>query len=174
MAGHIKTSKSTTWQTPNHIIDMVKDFYGGEIALDPCASDNPADHFATHNYFLANKDDGLILPWMEDTYCNPPYGKGIDNWVKKANKEKEDCKSDIILLIPASVDTKKYQDTSYGIFHNASAICFIKGRIRFKGAKASAPMPCALIYYNGHEVYQSVKNVVFCDHFSSLGHCVLI
>ena len=77
-------------------------------------------------------------------WCNPPYGKDIEAWVKKASYEiKQDYCNFIVMLIPARTDTKW--------FHNYvlpySKIFYIKGRIKFGSNKGSAPFPSLLAIY---------------------------
>src|ERR1017187_9254128 len=146
MAGHIQTSKATDWCTPPEIYLPVQKFFG-EIDLDPCS--NPKSGVpAKKRYMLELGQDGLKAEWKGRVYCNPPYGRGLKDWIEKADYEADtvDHASEVILLIPAAVGTKNWQET---IFRYANGICFLKGRIKFQGATASAPMACALVYFGG-------------------------
>ena len=81
---------------------------------------------------------------------NPPYGREQIKWIEKAyNESKNDAK--IVCLIPARPDTKVWQNI---IFPNASAICFIRGRLKFGNSKDSAPFPSALIVFGECEYTQ--------------------
>ena len=75
---------------------------------------------------------------------NPPYGREQINWINKAYEESKNSFTTIVCLIPARPDTKVWQDI---IFKHASAICFIKGRLKFGNSKDSAPFPSALIVF---------------------------
>jgi site-specific DNA-methyltransferase (adenine-specific) len=70
-------------------------------------------------------------------YVNPPYGRVIGRWIVKAMTEPVD---ELILLVPARTDTAWFQP----LYDHA--ICFIRGRLRFSGARENAPFPCALVY----------------------------
>lgn len=50
----------------------------------------------------------------------------------------------MVCLIPARPDTKVWHNI---IFKHASAICFIKGRLKFGGSKDAAPFPSALVVF---------------------------
>jgi phage N-6-adenine-methyltransferase len=160
MAGYKQTAKRTDWRTPKHIIAAVESYFCSDIELDPCASDDPKNWIALKNLNLAEGHDGLTADWEYKTvYCNPPYGRGINKWVEKASKHN----GPTIMLIPAAVDTRWWQDT---IFPNAQ-VCFVRGRIKFEldGVKATAaPMACAIIGFN-------VSPIEFKQAFGHLGTC---
>ena len=77
---------------------------------------------------------------------NPPYGRDIGKWVKKAYEES--LKGAVVVcLIPARTDTKYYHDY---IFPYAKDIEFVKGRLKFEvngKAKDPAPFPSAIIRF---------------------------
>lgn len=51
------------------------------------------------------------------------------------------------MLIPARTDTKAFHEHIYG----KAEIRFIKGRLKFKGAKTGAPFQSMLIIFRGKE-----------------------
>ena len=80
-------------------------------------------------------------------FCNPPYGRDIGKWVKKAHDESENGHP-IVLLIPARTDTSYFHEYIYG----KAEIRFIKGRLRFTDENGNesgpAPFPSMLVIYN--------------------------
>jgi len=68
-------SGSVVWLTPPHIIQAL-----GEFDLDPCASINRPWDTARHHYTI--EDDGLVQPWFGRIWLNPPYGKGMEDWLR--------------------------------------------------------------------------------------------
>lgn len=64
---------------------------------------------------------------------NPPYGRQIGKWVKKASESR----AIVVCLLPARTDTKWFHDYVLG----KAEIRFVKGRIKFGNAKAGAPFP---------------------------------
>ena len=79
-------------------------------------------------------------------FCNPPYGREIGKWVKKAYEEGQKENTLVCLLIPARTDTKYFHNYIY----NKAEIRFIKGRLHF-GGKDRAPFPSMLVIYGGKE-----------------------
>ena len=60
--------------------------------------------------------------------CNPPYGRGVGDWLKKA------LEADLaVFLLPSRTDTKWWHE--YAL--KATEIRFIKGRLKFEEAKNS-------------------------------------
>lgn len=76
----------------------------------------------------------------EDTvYCNPPYGREIGKWVKKA----AESDTTVVMLLPARTDTKWFHEYIYG----KAEVRFIKGRLKFGDSKNSAPFPSMVVIY---------------------------
>jgi hypothetical protein len=156
MAGHIATAARVDWCTPPGIYQPIVDFFG-QIDLDPCTNNHSCVP-ATRKVMLP--EDGLSVPWDGNVYCNPPYGRGLRKWVDKAASSQS-----VIMLLPAAVGTKHWQEV---IFRTAQAVCFIKGRVKFVGATASAPMDCALVYWG------TKRGDVFKAQFASVGKVVTL
>ena len=117
----------------------------GPIVLDPCTSkDNPTE--AKYIRTRECNPDGLDTPWHEFdglVYVNPPYGRRKGQrcleWVNKAIKESRQG-AEIIMLLPARTDTQWFQRVI--VF----PVCFVAGRLTFKGQKNGAPFPSAVVY----------------------------
>lgn len=75
-------------------------------------------------------------------WCNPPYGRDIGLWVKKAYEESLKG-AKIVMLIPSRTDTRYWHDYIFG----KAEIEFIKGRLKFGGLKSNAPFPSALVIF---------------------------
>ena len=73
------SSVSNDWSTPQDFFDSLNSEF--HFNLDPCS-----DYF-NHKcdlYFTID-DDGLLQDWGGyNVFCNPPYGREISKWVKKA------------------------------------------------------------------------------------------
>lgn len=133
------SSKSNEWATPQYLFDELdRDF---NFTLDPCATDENAK---CEKYFTI-EDDGLIQDWSNEVvFMNPPYGRDIKHWIKKAYKESLKGAT-VVCLIPARTDTSYWHDY---IFGKATDIRFLKGRLKFGESKNSAPFPSAIIVFN--------------------------
>lgn len=95
--------------------------------------------------YFTKKENGLLQSWKNEiVFCNPPYGRELPNWVKKAYEENKINKTKIVMLIPARTDTKYFHKYIY----KKAEIRFIKGRLKFGDGKGSAPFPSMLVIYN--------------------------
>lgn len=136
------SSKSNEWYTPQYLFDELNEKY--QFTLDPCASHENAK---CDKYFTI-EDDGLTKDWSKDiVFMNPPYGRNIKHWIKKAYEESVKGAT-VVCLIPARTDTTYWHDY---IFNNAYNIKFLKGRIKFGGAVNSAPFPSAIVVFKLNE-----------------------
>ena len=140
------SSKDQTWETPQNLFDKLdKEF---NFTLDVCATDETAK---CNNYFTP-KENGLIQEWKGNCWMNPPYGREIGIWIKKAWEESKKG-TKVVCLIPARTDTKYWHEY---IFTYAAEIRFIKGRIKFGNSKNSAPFPSALVIFDKEVINQKV------------------
>jgi len=132
------SSKSVEWATPQKFYDILNEEY--EFTLDPCAT---ADTAKCDKYFT-EQDDGLSQDWTGHTvFMNPPYGRGIKHWIKKAWDSSREKNTTVICLIPARTDTKYWHEYCM----KAHRIFFIKGRLKFGDGSNSAPFPSAIIEF---------------------------
>ncbi|MFZ7905771.1 DNA N-6-adenine-methyltransferase [Staphylococcus hominis] len=134
------SSKSNEWATPQNLFDELNDEFN--FTLDPCATDENAK---CSKYFTI-EDDGLSKDWANDVvFMNPPYGREIKQWIKKAYEESLNGAT-VVCLIPARTDTTYWHDF---IFDKANDIRFLRGRLKFGNSKNSAPFPSAIVVYLG-------------------------
>ena len=134
------SSKKEDWETPQDFYDILNDEF--HFNLDPCS--NQFNH-KCDNYFTI-EDDGLKQSWGgQRVFCNPPYGKKIYEWVKKASKESKKEKTLIVMLLPSRTDTKYFHEFLYN--KPNVELRFIKGRLKFGGSKNSAPFPSLIAIF---------------------------
>lgn len=140
------SSASEEWGTPQDLFDELNSVYN--FTLDPSASDY---NHKCEKYFTKD-DDGLSKSWSGETvFCNPPYGRHIGDWVKKAYDESLKG-TKIVMLIPARTDTRWFHDYIYR--KNNVRVEFIRGRLKFvdclnREKKAnSATFPSMLVFFN--------------------------
>ena len=72
------SSATDLWSTPQEFFDSCDKIF--RFAVDVCA---PADNAKCAKYFTP-EDDGLKQEWTGTCWCNPPYGRGIGKWMRKA------------------------------------------------------------------------------------------
>ncbi|WAX17931.1 hypothetical protein PM708P4_00024 [Parabacteroides phage PM708P4] len=133
------SSKTDLWYTPI-------DFYEGlnsefNFTLDPCSTHENAK-CAKH---FTEDDNGLSQNWGgEVVFCNPPYGRVLKDWVKKASDEAKKPNTTVVMLIPARTDTTYFHDY---IYNKAKEVRFIRGRLKFGGSKNAAPFPSMVVVF---------------------------
>ncbi len=72
---------------------------------------------------------------------NPPYGREIKKWMEKAYLESTKG-AVVVCLVPARTDTAWWHD-----YAMLGKVRFIRGRLKFSGAKHSAPFPSAVVVF---------------------------
>lgn len=126
------SSASDHWSTPKDVYDSLNDEF--HFTDDPCP---------------LGATDGLDRNWGDSTFCNPPYSK-IAVWVRYAYQQHLGGRT-VVLLIPSRTDTRWWHE----YIMKADEIRFIKGRLKFGGARFGAPFPSAVIVFrrrNGEAV----------------------
>lgn len=132
------SSKSNDWATPQDLFDKLNDEFN--FTLDVCAI--PENAKCEHYY--SPEQNGLLQHWDGTVWCNPPYGRKIGLWVKKAYESViRDDGTTVVMLLPARTDTKWFHEyiLPYG------QIRFIRGRIKFGDSKNSAPFPSMIVVF---------------------------
>jgi hypothetical protein len=133
-----RSDASEDWITPPEIVAAL-----GAFDLDPCACEEQFKHYAPMIY--TKRQNGLLQPWLGRVWCNPPYGRAADAFIKKLSEH-----GNGVLLIFARTETRTWFEH---IWPKAHGILFLKGRLRFyrpDGVRGdSAGAPSALIAYGG-------------------------
>lgn len=132
------SSANIEWETPQDFFDKLNAEF--HFTLDPCALPETAK---CKKYYTPN-DDGLLQDWAgESVFCNPPYGRQLGAWVRKCREESWKPNTKVVMLIPARTDTLWFHTHIY----NKAEVRFIKGRLKFGGAKTSAPFPSMVVIF---------------------------
>ena len=75
-----------------------------------------------------------LMGGRERVFCNPPYGRNIGDWIRKASQEASKPDTLVVLLVPARTDTRWFQNH---ILHRAE-VRFLPGRLNNCGRN---PLP---------------------------------
>ena len=133
------SSKSNEWATPQSFFDKLNEMYG-PFTLDAAASDK---NYKVDTYLTVD-DDALSADWSGNTvFLNPPYGRGLKEWIRKSYQEGQKQDTTVVMLIPARTDTKYWHD----YVMKADEIRFVRGRIKFGDETNSAPFPSAVVVF---------------------------
>lgn len=134
------SSKTVEWSTPQGFFDKLNAELG-PFDLDPCAvAEN-----AKCAKFYTKAENGLSQPWSGRVFMNPPYGREIGKWIKKA-WESSRGGAFVVCLIPARTDTAYWHD-----FVMKGEVRFVRGRLYFGNGMGPAPFPSAVVIFRPQE-----------------------
>ena len=153
-------TETPEWATPQGLFDELDKEFG--FTLDVCALPENAK---CDRYFTP-EIDGLSQDWTGTCWMNPPYGKVISHWIRKAYESCQTQEADcVVCLLPVRTDTRWFHELIYPAQKCGQAeIRFIKGRLKFGGAKSAAPFPNMLVIYRrvaDSEAKEPVKQLSF-------------
>lgn len=148
------------WETPDELFYEYNSVYN--FVLDAAAD---SINHKVDVWFGPDSPVGVVdaleadwTPYLKqgNIWLNPPYSRGMQaKFVKKALAEfrayavpmgygyRADEASHVVMLLPARTDTKLFHE----VIQPSGSIEFIKGRLRFKGAKAGAPFPSMIVVF---------------------------
>ncbi|MDL2210249.1 phage N-6-adenine-methyltransferase [Desulfovibrio sp. OttesenSCG-928-O18] len=133
------SSKKVDWATPWELF-RAWDISHGPFDLDVCAT---AENAKCNRYF-SPATNGLLQAWAGICWMNPPYGRAIGQWIGKAASEsKKNRVARVVCLVPARTDTAWWHD----LVLPHAAVYYLRGRVRFEGAKHPAPFPSAILVF---------------------------
>lgn len=130
------SSATDLWATPQDFFDQQNVMYG-PFELDVCADNTNAKC----PVYFDKLTDGLTQNWSGKCWMNPPYGRDIGKWMRKAY-ESSLAGAVVVCLVPARTDTAWWHD-----YAMKGDITFIRGRLKFGGSKNSAPFPSAVVVF---------------------------
>jgi len=127
--------------TPEVIADFAREVFGGQIAFDPCPASDLSGFVRPQGW---SHGDGLLDPWPNGTFCNPPY-KYLKKWLAKALMEASLYRSSIVLAPARSHRTwwRTARDA-------AKQVGFVLelNPVTFVGYTQVFPVPMVLLGYN--------------------------
>ena len=124
-------SGENEWYTPEPIITLARKVLG-TIDLDP-ASSKEANKIVRAKRFFSVDDDGLAQPWRGNVWMNPPYSHPeVEQFCERlADHVEARAVSSAIILVNNATETQWFR----AVADHASAVCFLTGRVRFRGPK---------------------------------------
>jgi site-specific DNA-methyltransferase (adenine-specific) len=114
------------WKTPETLyVKLNAEFH---FDWDPCPLDGSDDALLP-----------LFVSWRNRrVFCNPPYGPGIDRWLKRGLEAPL-----AVFLLPARTDTRWFHQIA---LRWAREIRFLPGRLYFS-EQGRAPFPSMLVIF---------------------------
>lgn len=130
------SSTRLDWATPKALYQALDAEF--RFAVDACADNGNAKH--TH--FLRG-DEGLTVDWPSPAFLNPPYGREIGKWVRRAYEQAQRRGITVVSLLPSRTDTRWWHD----YVMKADEIRFIRGRLHFDDGGGRATFPSAIVVW---------------------------
>lgn len=146
------SSVKDDWETPDWLFSQLDAYYHFDIDL------------------AANEVNYKVIPWVSAFFdndeavknriwstgwLNPPYGRGMRDWMHRCNDLVAGTDRIILVLAPARTDTIWFHEECA-----RHSIRFLKGRLVFKGAIMSAPFPSCLIEFKSENYGRSIGREV--------------
>jgi phage N-6-adenine-methyltransferase len=134
------SSLKDDWETPEDFFRALDEEF--HFDLDACARKN--------NRLCARYCEDALQPWPQFSaaFMNPPYGRVIGRFVEAAYKAASP-EHPVVCLLPSRTDTRWFH-----AFCKKGELRFVKGRLRFRGAKAPAPFPSLVVVFRGQDAPQ--------------------
>ncbi len=140
------SSACDEWATPDDLFAELDDIF--HFDLDACAS--ACNTKCTR--FFSKEQDALRQRWQGTVWMNPPYGRRIGAFMQKALDESK-LGATVVCLVPSRTDTVWWHR-----YARQGQIIFLRGRLRFGGASASAPFPSAIVIFWGGQLGRAVRS----------------
>jgi len=137
--------RSDEWATPDDLFAEIDAVF--HFDLDACAT---AENAKCERFF-AKDQDALLQRWHGTVWMNPPYGRQIGAFMKKAYEESQHGAT-VVCLVPSRTDTAWWHR-----YAKRGQIIFLRGRLRFGGSQTSAPFPSAIVVFWGGRLGEALR-----------------
>jgi len=146
-------SKQIEYSTPINLFKPLAEEFNLEI--DVCASPNNAKL----DTYWTIEDDALKQNWIGNCWMNPPFGRHIGKWVKKAWEDSKKFGGTKVCLVPVRSNTVWWNE----VIHDAE-IRFIIGEVNFNNEKRGLWLPMCILIFG-----ERAKK----GHFSTINYKIL-
>jgi phage N-6-adenine-methyltransferase len=130
-------SASSEWTTPQALFDSLDKIFHFETDVCATAANTKCSRYYT------TEDDGLAQEWRGVCWCNPPYGRGLGIWVRKAFEAAENGAT-VVMLLPAYTGNAWWQD--FVIPHGE--VLLLRGRLQYGGVAFPAPFSSCIVVFS--------------------------
>lgn len=144
------SSANENWETPPEVFNPWNTLFNFD--LDVCAD----WHNAKCTDYFDKTQNALERIWTGRCWMNPPYGRHIGKWVKKAHDSVlVDSTAELVCcLLPARTDTKWFHEYIWDDKNDCSRpgvyVKFLQGRVKFLEngePKHPAPFPSMIVVF---------------------------
>jgi len=133
-------NRHNCWNTPQHIVNDVLEFFNDNLELDPCSNSGDNPNVPAQKVYT-EETNGLAHDWVaESVFMNHPYSES-KFWIPYAVSQYE-CGNakELILLIKLDISTKWWSSISKYPW------IAINTRLKFGDSKSAAPFQSAIVY----------------------------
>ena len=139
------------WSTPLDIFKPLDDEFGFD--LDVCAE----VWNAKCEKFYTPQEDGLKQEWLGTCWMNPPYGKIIELWIRKAFFSSM-LGATVVCLVPSRTETSWWHE-----YCLKGEIRYCRGRIWFTnrdGKKGRPRFASALVIFRPNQISHPTSKIL--------------
>jgi len=150
IAACLSTGKDD-WQTPDALFNALDEEFG--FVLDGAAN---AENTKCVDWLGPGgmAEDALTFGWPtcgEAVWVNPPYSRGLQGKFIAKAVDAAQAGAKVVMLLPARTDTRAFHSYIWNQYEHKPwpgvEVRFLKGRLRFVGAPASAPFPSMVVIF---------------------------
>lgn len=139
------SSRTNDWSTPADLFKELNNIF--HFDLDACAD---AHHAKCSRYFT-KEQNALNQRWEGTVFMNPPYGREIAAFMREAYEESV-LGATVVCLVPSRTDMDWWHR-----YAKRGQVIYLRGRLRFGDALASAPFPSAIVIFWGGRLGQAIR-----------------
>jgi len=148
-------SENTERETPWSLFNKLDQIFAFETDLAANESNTKCAEY------YSEEDNSLEQEWKGCAWLNPPYGRLIGRWIKKAAESAKNGTT-IVCLVAARTETNWFQYC----WENAKYIVFVKGRLSFgpwdeSGKGNCAPFPSAIVIFGDEKDLPPDRELTF-------------
>jgi site-specific DNA-methyltransferase (adenine-specific) len=142
-------AKSHEYETPDSIfVPLNREF---RFTLDVAANNLNAKCES----FYSKDDDGLSQDWgINVCWMNPPFGRVMKSWVKKAYESALNGAT-VVCLLPVRSNTVWWHEYCM----RAAEIRLIRGEVKFKGHSNGLWLPLAIVVFHNKSFKPTIKSM---------------
>ncbi len=154
------SSETDTWATPQDFFNKLHAVFRFETDVCALPENAKCEHYYTPD------ENGLDQTWQGICWMNPPYGRGITEWIAKAYRSAKENGATVVCLVPAKVDTRWWHQ-----YCAMGEVFFVKGRLKFGDSKNCAPFPNAVVVFRPkvsdafeeptYDIYSEIAQMLF-------------
>ena len=141
------SSASVEWATPQWLFDQIDEEFNIVLDASATAQNAKCPQFLTPEQDALSCEWGPMAPGGGSIWLNPPWGRGVGEWVKKAYDQSSAHKATVVCLLPSNTDTRWWHD----YVMRAYEVRFIKGRLKFirsDGHTGPCPKGAAIVVFD--------------------------